>query len=101
MVFIYRSISRTDVVTMTTSNSDNKNDFVDGIQCSDFAVISTIPRVTSCCPATAIIFAEDVVTKETVRCDVIVDKISSIQILTTTKELHLEEAPSKFHIQGI
>jgi nuclear pore complex protein Nup210 len=94
------------VVTLTTSSSsslytDYNNYEHDGQQCSDSAIISTIPRVSSCCPASAIVFAEDVLTKETVRCDVIVDKISAIQILTTTKELHLEEAPSKFHIQGL
>jgi len=39
-------------------------------------------------------------TGEQVRCDVIVDRIASIQIVTTTKELHLEEAPSKFHVRA-
>lgn len=89
------------MVTITPSNTDgNPASDHDGTQCADSLMISTIPRLTSCCPATAIIFAEDVITKESVRCDVIVDKIASIQILTTTKELHLEEAPSRFHIQG-
>jgi nuclear pore complex protein Nup210 len=87
-------------VTITPSNDPETSYEMDGIQCSDSAVISTIPRVSPCCPASAIVFAEDVVTKELVRCDVIIDKITAIQILTTTKELHLEEAPSKFHIQG-
>jgi nuclear pore complex protein Nup210 len=39
-------------------------------------------------------------TKEIVRCDVIIDKITSVSIVTTTKELHLEEAPSKFTLRG-
>lgn len=71
-------------------------DDVDGIEneepdCSDRAVISTVPRVSPCCPANAIVYAEEVNTQEIVRCDIIVDKINSIQIVTTTKELHLEE----------
>lgn len=54
----------------------------------------------SCCPASAIVYAEDVGTKEVVRCDVIIDKITSLFIRTTTKELHLEEAPTMFHISA-
>jgi len=92
-----RSVSRSDVVTIHLIDPDT---LPDGTQCSFSAVISTIPRVSPCCPATAIVHAEDVRTKEMLRCDVIIDKITAIQIMTITKELHLEEAPSKFHILG-
>lgn len=71
-----------------------------GASCSDVAIVSTVPRASPCCPASAIVYAENVATKETVRCDVIIDKITSIFIRTTTKELHLEEAPPKFYVQA-
>ncbi|CAL8098880.1 unnamed protein product [Orchesella dallaii] len=98
------SVSRQDIITITTEGLTSENDETlteyNGAPCSDKAVISTVPRASPCCPATAIVYAEDAVTKETVRCDVIIDKITSIYIRTTTKELHLEEAPSKFYIQA-
>lgn len=94
------------MVTISTEGLSSMNDDgepltdINGSTCSDTAVISTIPRVSPCCPASAIVYAEDTVTKEVVRCDVIIDKIASIYIRSTTKELQLEEAPSKFHIQA-
>ncbi|ODM96783.1 hypothetical protein Ocin01_09896 [Orchesella cincta] len=98
------SVSRQDIISITTEGLTPANDETlteyNGAPCSDKAVISTVPRASPCCPATAIVYAEDAVTKETVRCDVIIDKITSIYIRTTTKELHLEEAPSKFYIQA-
>ncbi|XP_033253614.1 nuclear pore membrane glycoprotein 210-like [Drosophila miranda] len=43
---------------------------------------------------TAIVFAEEVQTGAMLRCDVIVDKISSLNVRTATRQLYLEEAPS-------
>lgn len=34
------------------------------------------------------------------RCDVIVSTIQSLQIVTKTHELYLEEAPEEFHVRG-
>lgn len=105
MSYFNRSVSRPDIITITTEGLSAENEVetiteYNGAPCSDRAIISTVPRASPCCPASAIVYAEDAVTKETVRCDVIIDKITSIFIRTTTKELHLEEAPSTFHIQA-
>lgn len=48
----------------------------------------------------AIVFAEDVATGETIRCDVIVDVIASLQIVTKTKELFVGDAPELFEVSA-
>jgi len=99
--FSFRTASPPDVITISTKDGIDLDQDGDGTTgCSDTAIISTVPRVSPCCPANAIIYAEEVNTKEIVRCDVIIDKLTSVSIVTTTKELHLEEAPSKFHVRG-
>lgn len=47
---------------------------------------------------TAIILAEDLLTGEVLRCDVILDMIHKLSVLTTTRELYLEEAPETFEL---
>lgn len=42
--------------------------------------------------------AEDIMTKQVLRCDVIVDVISTLGIITKTKELYMNEAPEGFQI---
>ncbi|EDW34958.1 GL20049 [Drosophila persimilis] len=49
---------------------------------------------------TAIVFAEDVQTGAMLRCDVIVDKISSLNVRTATRQLYLEEAPAIFELHA-
>ncbi|KAL7986057.1 hypothetical protein Chor_011223, partial [Crotalus horridus] len=67
-------------------------------QCSRKAVIqarsSQITRLTS------IILAEDVLTGQVLRCDAIVDVIHTIHIVSTTKELYLEDSPLQLKIQA-
>lgn len=41
------------------------------------------------------------VTMSELRCDVIVDDISSIDIETTTKELYLDDSPEEFVLRGM
>lgn len=48
----------------------------------------------------AIIFAEDNNTGETIRCDVIVDTIASLQIVTKTRELFVGDAPELFEVSA-
>lgn len=48
----------------------------------------------------AIIFAEDANSGETIRCDVIVDTIVSLQIVTKTKELFVGDAPELFEVSA-
>uniref|UniRef100_A0AAV2M0I1 BIG2 domain-containing protein n=1 Tax=Knipowitschia caucasica TaxID=637954 RepID=A0AAV2M0I1_KNICA len=50
---------------------------------------------------TSIILAEDVVTGQVLRCDAIVDVISEIQIVSTTRELHLEDSPLALRIHAL
>lgn len=42
--------------------------------------------------------AKDLVTAEILRCDVILDVIDQLGVLTTTRELYLEEAPETFEL---
>lgn len=42
--------------------------------------------------------AEDLATGEVLRCDVILDVIDKLGVLTTTRELYLEEAPETFEL---
>lgn len=49
---------------------------------------------------TAIILAEDVTSGHVLRCDVIVDAIFSLNIVTTTRELFIEEAPEAFEVRA-
>lgn len=48
----------------------------------------------------AVVLAEDVHTRQTLRCDVIVDVINSLSISTTTRELFMEEAPEDFEVKA-
>uniref|UniRef100_A0A8C8H2A9 Uncharacterized protein n=1 Tax=Oncorhynchus tshawytscha TaxID=74940 RepID=A0A8C8H2A9_ONCTS len=50
---------------------------------------------------TSIILAEDVVTGQVLCCDAIVDLISEIQIVSTTRELHLEDSPLELKIYAL
>lgn len=49
---------------------------------------------------TALIFAEDTNSGEIIRCDVIVDNIASLQIVTKTKELFVGDAPELFEVSA-
>ncbi|XP_044248664.1 nuclear pore membrane glycoprotein 210 isoform X1 [Drosophila takahashii] len=49
---------------------------------------------------TAIVLAEDVHTGETLRSDVIVDAIASLNVRTATRQLYLEEAPAMFELHA-
>lgn len=49
---------------------------------------------------TAIILAQDETSSSTLRCDVIVDSIHRLEIVTTTRELYVEEAPEEFEVRA-
>ncbi|KAH8372961.1 hypothetical protein KR009_008980 [Drosophila setifemur] len=49
---------------------------------------------------TAIVFAEEIHTGETLRSDVIVDAIASLNVRTATRQLYLEEAPAMFELHA-
>ncbi|XP_037334069.2 nuclear pore membrane glycoprotein 210 [Pungitius pungitius] len=67
--------------------------------CSRRAVLQALSTHPS--RLTSIILAEDVVTGHVLRCDAIVDIISEIQIVSTTRELHLEDSPLALKIHAL
>ncbi|GLD49968.1 nuclear pore membrane glycoprotein 210 isoform X1 [Lates japonicus] len=74
-------------------------DEVTGKGCSRRAVLQALSTQPS--RLTSIILAEDVVTGQVLRCDAIVDIISEIQIVSTTRELHLEDSPLALKIHAL
>lgn len=67
--------------------------------CSRKAVLQALSTQPS--RLTSIILAEDVVTGQVLRCDAIVDIISEIQVVSTTRELHLEDSPLALKIHAL
>uniref|UniRef100_UPI0037E7A905 nuclear pore membrane glycoprotein 210 n=1 Tax=Semicossyphus pulcher TaxID=241346 RepID=UPI0037E7A905 len=67
--------------------------------CSRRAVLQALSTQPS--RLTSIILAEDVVTGHVLRCDAIVDVINEIQIVSTTRELHLEDSPLELKIHAL
>ncbi|XP_022250684.1 nuclear pore membrane glycoprotein 210-like isoform X2 [Limulus polyphemus] len=86
------SSSRTDVATVTPLDIESEKD------CSTRAVVSAISRSPS--RSSTIVLAQEERTGEILRCDVIVDAIHSIEIITTTRELYLENAPEAFEVHA-
>ncbi|XP_077133093.1 nuclear pore membrane glycoprotein 210 [Ranitomeya variabilis] len=72
---------------------------IDDHQCSQRAVVQA--RATHPTRVTSIIFAEDIYTGQVLRCDAIVDIVHDIQIVSTTRELYLEDSPLKLKIQAL
>ncbi|XP_040215305.1 nuclear pore membrane glycoprotein 210 [Rana temporaria] len=68
-------------------------------QCSQRAVVQA--RASHPTRLTSIIFAEDINTGQVLRCDAIVDIINEIQIVSTTRELYLEDSPLELTIQAL
>uniref|UniRef100_A0A452UKT8 Nucleoporin 210 n=1 Tax=Ursus maritimus TaxID=29073 RepID=A0A452UKT8_URSMA len=71
----------------------------DKAQCSQKAVVQA--RLSQPARLTSIIFAEDITTGQVLRCDAIVDLIHGIQIVSTTRELYLEDSPLELKIQAL
>ncbi|XP_063703101.1 nuclear pore membrane glycoprotein 210 isoform X2 [Culicoides brevitarsis] len=69
---------------------DSKSD------CTFKAIVSTIS--TEKHRNTAVVLAEDLLNGEILRCDIILDVIHDLGVLTTTRELFLEEAPETFEL---
>lgn len=49
---------------------------------------------------TAIVIAEDIKTGSFLRCDVIVDAINTLKLVTTTRELFIKETPEAFEVRA-
>ncbi|XP_045451641.1 nuclear pore membrane glycoprotein 210 [Melitaea cinxia] len=84
------SLSRDDIIDIEPLHDDTWG------HCSRSARVSV--SKTSVPPGLVIILAEDVTTGEILRGDVDIDKINSLKILSTTRDLYLEEAPEAFEV---
>uniref|UniRef100_A0A0C9RIR8 Pom210 protein n=1 Tax=Fopius arisanus TaxID=64838 RepID=A0A0C9RIR8_9HYME len=86
------STSRLDVVHLIPMNENQDR------TCSSAVLVQSITRELT--RNTAIVLAEDVNTGQFLRCDVIVDAIYSLNLVTTTRELFIEEAPEAFEVRA-
>ncbi|XP_053685472.1 nuclear pore membrane glycoprotein 210 [Sabethes cyaneus] len=82
--------SRLDLIQIAPAYDDSVDD------CSYRVVVTVINKEKR--RNTAIVLAEDLATGEVLRCDVILDVIYELGVLTTTRELYLEEAPETFEL---
>lgn len=89
--FPSRSSSRPDLISITPLYDDSND-----IECASKAVLTTLFRERR--RSTALVLAKDLATGEILRCDVILDVIEQLGVLTTTRELYLEEAPETFEL---
>ncbi|ESO11648.1 hypothetical protein HELRODRAFT_166662 [Helobdella robusta] len=91
--------TRPDIATVQliydSDHHDNRNENND---CSRVAVVASVTKIPD--RKTAIIIAQDIASGKELRCDVIVDKIVSIKIQTTTKELYLDDSPEEFVLKA-
>lgn len=87
----FRSSSRPDLITISPIYDD-----AESVECSSKAVLTTVFREKR--RSTAFVLAKDLATGEVLRCDVILDIIDKLDVLTTTRELYLEEAPETFEL---
>ncbi|KAG8234300.1 hypothetical protein J437_LFUL014462 [Ladona fulva] len=90
--------SRPDVVTLSPLDVDKR------LGCSSSAIVRSASAQDGGTAltgrATAIVLAEEVHSGLILRCDVIVDIIHSLSIVTTTRELFVEEAPEAFEVRA-
>lgn len=92
LLFLYRSTSRSDIVRLIPINENYDR------MCSSAVIVQTTTREPT--RNTAIVLAEDLNNGSFLRCDVIVDAIHSLYMVTTTRELFIEEAPEAFEVRA-
>ncbi|XP_052800976.1 nuclear pore membrane glycoprotein 210-like [Mya arenaria] len=88
--YTWRS-SRLDVATVQLINSTDN-------ECALSAEISAVSK--SSMRKTSIVLVENKVTGEVLKCIVIVDELSRIEIETTTRLLYLEDSPEEMIVRG-
>ncbi|KAL0127413.1 hypothetical protein PUN28_005602 [Cardiocondyla obscurior] len=86
------STSRLDIIQLIPVNENFDR------TCSPAIIIQTITRELT--RNTAIVLAEDIDTGYFLRCDVIVDAIFSLSLITTTRELYIEDIPEAFEVRA-
>ncbi|KAL6266889.1 hypothetical protein P5V15_003716 [Pogonomyrmex californicus] len=86
------STSRLDIIQLIPINENFDR------TCSSAIMIQTITRELT--RNTAIVLAEDIGSGHFLRCDVIVDAIFSLSLITTTRELYIEDIPEAFEVRA-
>ncbi|CAG9865544.1 unnamed protein product [Phyllotreta striolata] len=84
--------TRSDLIGITPLDQNPNED------CSTKVLLFTISKEKA--RNIAVVLAEDLHSRETLRCDVILDTISELRITTTTRELFMEEAPEHFEVNA-
>lgn len=92
IIKLFRVTTRTDIIQLTLIDENQE------FHCSAKVVVSTATKEAA--RNIAVVLAEEVHTKQNLRCDVIVDVIHALAITTTTKELFMEEAPEDFEVKA-
>lgn len=91
-VCLCRTLSRLDIIQVIPTNWNKQ------LRCSSEVILSTITKEFT--KNTVIVLVEEVSTKEVLRCDVIVDVISALNIVTKTRQLFVEESPEIFEVRA-
>lgn len=73
-------------------------DVGDSLECTPKVIVSSSTKDFS--RNIAVVLAEDSKTNQILRCDIIIDVIDSLSIVTTTRELFMEEAPEVFEVRA-
>lgn len=88
-----RTSSRQDLISIDPIYNNGNSD------CTSKVIVTPISRENR--RHTALVLAEHQTTGEILRCDIILDVIDKLGILTTTRELYLEEAPETFELWAV
>lgn len=89
----HRKVNRPDLLRISPIYDDEAD------ECSYRAVVSPVlnrEKVRN----TPLVLAEEITSGEVLRCDVILDMIHAFKVITTTRELFLQEAPEKFELMA-
>lgn len=87
-----RSTARPDIINLIPMNENIKR------TCSSAVLVQSVIKDPT--KNTAIVTAEDIETGEFLRCDVVVDAIKSLRLITTTRELFIRETPEAFEVRA-
>nr|XP_060613914.1 nuclear pore membrane glycoprotein 210-like [Anolis sagrei ordinatus] len=70
-----------------------------GTLCSQRALLT--PRTSQAMKLASVIIAEEVVTGHLLRCDVIVDLIDRVEIISRTREIYVEDSPLELSVRAL
>uniref|UniRef100_A0A8C8RH39 Nuclear pore membrane glycoprotein 210-like n=1 Tax=Pelusios castaneus TaxID=367368 RepID=A0A8C8RH39_9SAUR len=73
--------------------------YENGTTCSQKALLST--QSTQATKLSSVVIAEELVTGHLLRCDIIVDTINSIEIISRTREIYVEDSPLELTVRAL